>query len=125
MFRLDYPASPICEVCEVLKKQLEIEQVEKRRLLDALLVKPEQPKLEEVDYKDYKPVLPRHTPWSIQQAMFEKADREKAAQIKADLDRKSGTISVEELEAELLEVAKNNAAESGGQIFKEVKEHAS
>lgn len=93
-----------CEVCEILKTQLEIERFEKRELLNKTIFKSE-PIQQQQEEREFKPVMPRHTPWSIRQGMLEREDREKA-RILAEYEKinkeSNPVIKVEELEKELL-----------------------
>jgi hypothetical protein len=138
LFRLTEPVCETCEVlkaelaefrnhikqpcnsCEILKVELESERHEKRRLLDKLLFPPE-PK-PELELEEIKPHLPRHTPWSIRQALLEKESREEAkvlAELEARKPKPQPVTTIAKLEDELLK-APDNTAKSGGQIFQEV-----
>jgi hypothetical protein len=123
-----------CNSCEILKVELENERLEKRKLLDKLLFPPE-PKPSLDLEKEYKPVLPRHTPWSIRQAMLEREDKEKA-KVLAEFEAINKQVKpIEELEKELLVAKDVPRSESGGAVaqvepltekdFEEVEEDAS
>jgi hypothetical protein len=107
-----------CSSCEILKVELENERLEKRKLLDKLLFPPE-PKPDLNLETEYKPVLPRHTPWSIRQAMLEREDRERAKVLAefAAMERNANPVKpVSELEKELLTTNDVPRGESGGVI---------
>jgi hypothetical protein len=116
-----------CETCEILKTDLEYERHEKREILSRTFLKEEEHKQDLDLEKDYKPVLPRHTPWSIRQAILERESREKAkamaemAKIEEEAKKKYPVTTVEKLEEEL-EIAKDVSSNSGGVTFSEVKE---
>ena len=104
-----------CESCGILKTQIEIEQFEKRELLNKTLFKPE-PSVPQVREEEFKPVMPRHTPWSIRQRILENEDREKARILKELAEQEQPIKTVIELEKELL-VAKDVSSNSGGATF--------
>jgi hypothetical protein len=84
----------ICESCETLRKQLEIANFEKERLLSRLLEKPEQPI---VDNKPVNITPPKTIPWRVRQQMLEQADRDKAMALRnaAKPDVKVSTADLE------------------------------
>lgn len=105
-----------CKSCEILKVELENERFEKRQLLNKIAFPPEEKKLE-INEKELKPIYPRHTPWSVQQALLEKEDREKAKILAelAALDKQGDAKkTTEELEEELLFAKDTPRAQSGG-----------
>jgi len=63
---------------EELRHLLEIERVEKSKLLNHILTPPTN-KEEEIDLSDYKPI-DKHIPFSVRRAALEKEDREKKQQ---------------------------------------------
>lgn len=66
-----------CPTCEVLRTQLDIEQAEKKYLLEKLLAKDipvEKPLSDEAKI----PIKPSYIPWRVRQQMLEAEDREKA-----------------------------------------------
>lgn len=69
----------VCRSCEILKLQLEIANIEKQKLLDALLRRdePVAPPVQE-----NIPIRPRHVSWPVRRQMLEAEDR-KAAQVRA------------------------------------------
>lgn len=73
---------PACKNCEVLMRQLEISNEEKRKLLNSILEfsKPIQPIIS--DKEEEKPVKPANLTtaknWRVQAALLEEEDRQKA-----------------------------------------------
>lgn len=65
-----------CAACEVLRTQLEKSEHERKELLDKLLSKDEPKSVPQTE--DFKPILPRFTPWSVRRHMLEAEDRNKA-----------------------------------------------
>lgn len=106
----EYTPEVTCESCETLRKQLEIANDEKRRLLDRLLEKPEPEKVE-VDNS------PRIIPpagakrWSIERRELEANDRRVAHLIqekKKELEIRNEDIT--EFEKEVEEAAEKREA---------------
>lgn len=95
----------ICQSCETLKSQLEIANLEKQKLLDRLLEKP-QPEIPREPVQVTRPV---HVPWNVRRQMLEAEDRRKAQLMK----QAPQPISTEDLEKEL-DVA-SEAREAEGQ----------
>jgi len=96
--------SKVCESCETLRRQLEISNFDKNKLLDRLLEKPgpeSKPELREV-------TRPQSIPWAIRRQMLEREDREKA-KLMAQAPQ---PIPTEELEKELDVAAATREAES-------------
>lgn len=93
----------ICESCETLKQQLEIERHTNKELLKAILPKETIPQ----EIQMPQPIQPRTVPWHVRQQMLEAEDRRQNELLKAkaneSIDSKKST---EELEAELLEEVK-------------------
>jgi hypothetical protein len=69
--------STICQSCETLKKQLEISNYEKDRLLNRLLEKPEVIP-DRTIAPELTAVRPKMIPWHLRKQMLEREDREKA-----------------------------------------------
>jgi len=90
----EYERDMVCPSCEILKQQLDVANLEIRRLLDKILEKP-QP-------ESIKPppeiTPPRNVPWSVRRQMLEAEDREKARLMR---EAPKPTVSTEELEKEL------------------------
>lgn len=93
----------VCESCETLRRQLEIVNLEKERLLNRLLQGPNlEPRIKE-DGIEAKVILPKVVPWNVRRQMMEHEDREKAKLMKL------APKSTEELEAEILTDAKQGS----------------
>lgn len=63
----------ICQSCEVLKTQLEVQNELIRNL-----TKREIQESEPVTAGNHKPIMPKFKPWAVRRAELEQADREKA-----------------------------------------------
>jgi hypothetical protein len=98
-----------CLVCEVLREQLHKSEVERKELLQRVLVPPSSP-IEPISTEEMKPVTPQFVPWRVKQQMLEAEDRKKASLMR---DRQK---EIAELEKEL-DVNHDISAESGGVKF--------
>ena len=84
-----------CNVCEVLRSQLDKVESERRELLQKLLAQSEPPPSSQEREKELRPILPQHVPWRVRQQMLEAEYRAQARLMK----EKQKEIS--ELEKEL------------------------
>lgn len=100
----------VCESCEILKRQLEIVNEQTRHLLDRMLEKKEE-KEPIIPQEAYKPIMPRHTPWAVRQAMLEQEDRERARILQGNMDAQK-SISDLESELKIVEAVRNQQIES-------------
>lgn len=82
-----------CESCETLKQQLAIANIEKDKLLNRLLEKPESevPRKQDEEAKVIRP----HLPWAARRQMIEAEDREKA-RLQRDAPKPTATEDLEE-----------------------------
>jgi|SRR6188768_1621190 len=83
-----------CDVCEVLRLQLDESNRERKELLTKLL-NPTQSEPLSVKEEEPQPIRPQVIPWKVRQQMLESEDR-KQAQLMRDKKRE-----IEELEKEL------------------------
>jgi hypothetical protein len=85
-----------CEVCEVLRTQLEKSEVERKEYLHRLLDKDKaEPSAQQLGQEEFKPVIQQHVSWRVRQQMLEAEDRKKAQLMK------SKAVEIAELEKEL------------------------
>ena len=89
----EYEKDLVCPSCEILKQQLDVANLEIRRLLDKILEKPEPEPVREPP----QITIPRNIPWSVRRQMLEAEDREKARLMK----EAPKPVSTEDLEKEL------------------------
>lgn len=102
-----------CEVCEELKRMLYQEQVDKARLLTALVEvsKPERI-TEKITGQLPEPIHPKTVPWPVKQAQLEREDRARAikkreqeeqnrAEQKVVIQHQEAIQSIAQLETEL------------------------
>lgn len=68
--------SRVCESCETMKLELARVHELNNRLLDNLTRKPEEP--EAPQPTEFKPIIPKSTPWNVRRQMLEAEDRAKA-----------------------------------------------
>ena len=83
----------VCPSCETLKTQLEFQN----QLIRELTRPPENSELAQ-DVSEYKPIQPKHKPWSVKQAELEFADRKLAAELR---QKKIEEITADNLDAEI------------------------
>lgn len=99
-----------CVSCKVLKEQLELANIEKTKLLNALLAVTNPPVKEEIIPTEIKRELsPKNIPWRIKRQMLEEEDRARAKimnNVNKDINKAN-----EELEKELEIVAAKSEAE--------------
>jgi hypothetical protein len=90
----------VCQSCETLKTQLEFQN----QLIRELTAKP----INEVQStpEDFKPILPKHKPWSVRRNELERADRELAKKLRGDKERQ---ITADNLDEELESLENSNA----------------
>jgi hypothetical protein len=94
-----------CESCDVLQKQLEISNYEKKQLLEHILDFTK-PRAEEVRItKEIDPIKPKAIPFSVRREMLEKEDRVRAEILK---QKEAELQSIEALEREVGIVEENN-----------------
>lgn len=82
----------VCQSCETLKMQLEAQNQIIRELIAKPVVE------EQSEPENFKPIMPRHKPWSVRRAELELADRLKAAELRAT---RTEEVTIENLEQEL------------------------
>lgn len=70
-----------CSSCEVLKMQLALANEDREKLLDLILRKNE-PIVEEKKEVDLAALKPKHIPWNVKRQMLESEDRERARLLK-------------------------------------------
>jgi hypothetical protein len=83
----------VCQSCETLKTQLEAQNQIIRDLISQ-----NNPRTEPEVERDFKPILPKHKPWSVRRAELERADRVKAEELRTS---KRKEITADNLEEEL------------------------
>lgn len=66
-----------CKSCEVLQRQLEIVNFEKKQLLETIL-EGNKPKIETVTIAPSEPIKPRNVSWAVKRQMLEQEDRKRA-----------------------------------------------
>ncbi len=117
--------SKVCLSCEILKTQLEFSNIEKMKLLEAILHKND-PLIVAQPAELPQPIRPRHIPWSAQRQMLEENDRQ-AAQVaeqkrreinatkpkEVDAVAPVGQMSVEDIEKELMDADTVPTAKAG------------
>lgn len=87
-------SEPPCLSCEILSRQLEKSESERKDLLNRLMDKGKpEPVVEKTE--EHQPITPQFIPWRVRQQMLESEDR-KSAQIARDRKKE-----IAELEAEL------------------------
>lgn len=84
----------ICDSCETLKHQLEISNLDKNKLLDRLLEKPEPV----VEREPAQITRPLNIPWNVRRQMLEAEDRAKA-KLMRDAVKPDSEIDKKETEA--------------------------
>jgi hypothetical protein len=94
-----------CPTCEVLRLENARLLQENSKLIDRILEKPE--RVEVVEQKEFKPILPRNVSWNVRKQMLEQEDRRKAQLLKQQ--EKVEPITTEELEKELDVKERENA----------------
>ena len=100
LFKLNYEE---CKACDILKKQLELERAENKRLLDTILglVTPVVHEVPKADIK-IEPIVPKIVPWRIKQRELERASRERAQEMRDNkLNNPEVAGDIEALEKEL------------------------
>lgn len=105
----------ICQSCESLKLYIARLELEKDRLLNEVLHKPEPEKA--VDVSELKPVLPRHIPWKVRQQALEENDRAKAKILRQHEDARNAinvVVPTGDLEKELLDDMEGSSANQAG-----------
>lgn len=89
---------PHCESCDVLQKQLEISNYEKKQLLEHILDFTK-PRAEEIRVtREIEPIKPKAVPFSVRREMLEREDRVKAEILK---QKEQEMKSIEDLEKEV------------------------
>lgn len=86
----------LCETCEVLKIQLELERQEKKELLNLVIEQHKPTKEETKPPAELKPIMTRPIPWKVRQQALEAEDR-----VKAKIIKENKLEGIEELEKEL------------------------
>jgi ribosome-binding ATPase YchF (GTP1/OBG family) len=103
----------LCQSCETLKHQLEIANIERTRLIERLLEKPE--KLVESG-SPIEISKPRMVPWNVRRQMLEREDREQARLMRnAPKPESETTESIAELEKEMGMVAEEREKQNASQ----------
>lgn len=92
--------SRICQSCETLKMQLSIANIEKQRLLDALLEKGK-PEIEQVKVVSPENLKNRSLIWNVRRQMLEAEDRAKAEILRKEAEAKKETDAISKLEKEV------------------------
>jgi len=111
----------VCQSCETLKMQLSIANIEKQRLLDALLDKPKV-NIEPEKVLDHELLKPKLKLWNVQRQLLEAEDRKKAEILRkktediAKLEKELGVSDAETVERSN---AENASSESNGSGEKE------
>lgn len=86
-----------CNSCETLKRQLELANEDKAKLLELIL---ERNKVSEtpIIQTEHKPIKPAFVPWNVRRAALEAEDREKARILR---DREPEQREIEKLERDI------------------------
>lgn len=97
---------PVCEVCEVLRGQLERSERERHELLVRLLDPPGEVRVNTPE-EEIKPIKPQHIPWRVRQQILEQEDRHKAKVMRdkvqeiADLEKELGVSQSQTIDSQL------------------------
>lgn len=95
ILRLD---EPHCESCDVLQKQLEIANYEKKQLLEHILDFTKPAVIEPPATRNIEPITPKTVPFSVKRQMLEQEDRVKAEILK---QKEQELKDIESLEKEV------------------------
>lgn len=111
--RREFTEPKVCETCETLKIQVEQLRMDNEKLLNRILEKPVQ--VEQTRAVDnVTPIKTRqHVPWKVRQQLLEENDRHKAKLIREAPKPVPADTTLEELEDDVLDAAREREAQAG------------